>query len=261
MSEWEERAAFLETAVREAGVRLLGQTPEITRHKTANDLLTENDVRTEEFLVERILREDPAAHIISEESYAGGELEGRCYVIDPIDGTCNYAVRLPLFGIQVACFEGGTAKASVLHYPSSGDTMSAIEGRGTRWNGAPISVDRTKKAGDGMLIISDYYGDLPIPMRRQFALVEALQPRFLKTRHFGAACVDFALLARGNALAYITYYSHIWDIAPGLLAAKEAGCVFAAVDGSPYRYGEAGLVVANSEETLETVLGACRKLG
>lgn len=245
---------LLEEILREAGRRLLNQDATVSCHKTKNDLLTENDVAIETFIVGEIMKLDPTADVVSEENYSNGSIAGRCYVLDPIDGTCNFVAGLPLYGIQIAYFEDGVAKASVLHYPVNGDTIVAVKGEGAYWNGQRIKVDGSASAGDGVLIISDYYDDVPVPITKQFDLVRALQSKFLKTRHFGAACVDFAMLARGNALAYVTYYSKVWDIAPGLLVVAEAGCVFASVDGADYHYGNAGLVVANNEKNLQLIL-------
>lgn len=249
-----EQIKQLERIVREAGKKLLAQEVIVSRHKTKNDLLTENDILIENFIVEQIKKLDPSASVVSEENYASGSLTGRCYVVDPIDGTCNFAAGLTLYGIQIAYFEDEVCRAAVLYFPASDNILTATYGGGTFWNGVRVHVDTAAKAEDGVLIISDYYGDVSVPMHKQFSLVEALQPSFLKTRHFGAACIDFSLIVCGHALAYITYYSKIWDISPGLLAAKEAGCVYAATDGSPYRYGEAGLVVANNEENLRLIL-------
>lgn len=256
-----DRARQLERILRAAGERLLKQTVTVSCHKTKNDLLTENDILMDDYIVGEITALDPEASIISEENYADGELSERCYVIDPIDGTCNFAAGLPLFGIQAAYFEHGEPVLSVLHYPVSGDTLLAEKGEGAYWNGRRIYCDRSVAAGDGILLISDYYDDVSTPMHRQFALVEKLQPHFLKTRHFGAACVDFGMLVRGNAAAYITYYSKIWDIAPGYLAAREAGCVCAPIRGDAYRFGDAGLVIANNDENLQLILRHISDLG
>lgn len=249
-----ERAKQLERILKGAGEKLSKEIVKVNCHKTKNDLLTENDLSIEKYIVEEIHAFDPNASVISEEKYADGELSERCYVIDPIDGTCNFAAGLPLFGIQAAYFEHGEPVLSILHYPVSGDTLLSQKGEGTYWNGMRIVCNSSVKAGDGILLISDYYDDVPIPMSKQFALVKDLQPHFLKTRHFGAACVDFGMLVRGNAVAYITYYSKIWDIAPGYLAAKEAGFVCAALNGEEYRFGDAGLVIANNNETLQLIL-------
>lgn len=238
----------------EAGKFLLSQTVAVNNHKTANDLLTQNDLETEEFIIARLHQTHPDVHIVSEEYNPDSTPEGLTVVIDPIDGTCNYAVGLPLFGIQLALFDGGECLGAVLHFPVSGDTFTAEKGQGAYHNGKRISVNPETPAGDGVLLISDYYGGMDIPMERQFDLVQALQSYFLKTRHLGAACVDFTTLAKGHALAYITYYSKLWDIAPGLLLAREAGCVAGYLPGGDYPWWAPGLVVASSPEILEHIL-------
>ena len=198
----------------------------------------------------------PQLNIVSEEYHPDNDPGGITLVIDPIDGTCNYAVGMDLFGIQLAVFADKVCQGAVLYFPVSGDLITAQLGKGTCFNGKPITVNRQASASDGILLISDYYPDLSVPMDQQFRLVQLLQQQFLKTRHFGAACVDFSMLVKGHALAYITYYHKIWDIAPGLLAASEAGCVYGSLVEDRYTYGNPGLVVANNPQTLQAILDA-----
>ena len=237
---------------KEAGARLLSQTVTVNSHKTKNDLLTENDLATENYIISELKKYYPDVNIISEEYNPDNELEGITVIIDPIDGTCNYAVGMDLFGIQLAVFDDGVCRASLLYFPVSGDIFTAEKGKGAYLNGKPLRIDTDASPKDGMLFISDYYDSIGIPMDKQFGLVKSLQKHFLKTRHFGAACVDFSMIAKGHGVAYITYYHKIWDIAPGLLIATEAGCVSGGLDGE-YRYGEPGLVVATNSETLELI--------
>lgn len=252
--------AYCGKLIEEAGELLLKQTVSISRHKTANDLLTENDLLIETFLVNSILEKFPTVNIVSEESNADKPLGGISVVIDPIDGTCNYAVGTERFGIQMAIFEETECIAAYLYFPTQKTLISAVKGEGAYVNGERLTVDSEKSSCDGMLLISDYYGNIEIPIDRQFDLVKRLQKTFLKTRHYGAACVDFAELVRNRGVAYICYYHYIWDIAPGLFIAKECGCVWSLVDGREYRYGTPGLVVANSQETLDQIVSAYQEL-
>ena len=138
--------------------------------------------------------------------------------------------------------------------------MYAILGQGTFLDGKKIEVNKETPSGDGVLLISDYYSNVPVSMDVQFEHIKSLQKTFLKTRHLGAACVDFASIAKKEALAYICYYSHIWDIAPGLLVATEAGCVYSYVDGSDYVYGTPGLALANNQETLDKIVSSFKAI-
>lgn len=245
--------AFCEKTTRAAGRLLLKQTVQIKNHKTANDLLTENDLKIEKFIVDRISARFPEVNIVSEESNADKALRGISVVIDPIDGTCNYAVGSDRFGVQLAIFDENVCCAAIIYLPRRDELICAIKGQGTYINGKRIFVSQSTPSSDGMLLISDYYSSIQIPMDVQFELVKNLQADFLKTRHLGAACEDFSSLAKGQGLAYICYYNYIWDIAPGLLIASECGYCYAAIDGGEYRYGDAGLVVANNEKTLKMI--------
>lgn len=255
-----ELIAYLKSLIVEAGELLLSQTVLVSKHKTANDLLTENDLLIERFLIDGVKGKFPSVNIVSEETAADNALQGVSVVIDPIDGTCNYAVGTDRFGVQAAVFDGEECVASMLYFPVQKELVTAEKGKGAFLGEKRLAVDTAKRSGDGVLLISDYYSGQDVPMEKQFALVQALQTTFLKTRHLGAACVDFVSLARGQAVAYICHYHHIWDIAPGLLAATESGCVYAHLSGREYRYGEPALAVANSEETLKKVLKTYEKL-
>ncbi len=244
----------LKRVLEAAGAFLLQQTVEVSSHKTANDLLTENDLQTEKFLIEEIKKILPDVNIVSEETCANTQLQGLSVVIDPIDGTCNYAVGSNRFGLQIAVFEGKKCVASFLHFPVQKETIYAVAGQGAYIGDRKLTVDPAVAPSDGMLLISDYYSNISISMDTQFEVVKRLQKNFLKTRHLGAACIDFASLVKKEAVAYICYYSYIWDIAPGLLIAREAGAVYSFIDGGAYQYGQPGLVVANNAKTLENIV-------
>lgn len=245
---------------RAAGEKLLSQTVTVASHKTKNDLLTENDLAIENFIIDELKKTYPDINIVSEEYNPDNALDdGLTVVIDPIDGTCNFAVGLSMFGIQLAVFTENVCRGAILYFPVSGDTFTAEEGKGAYLNGKRLWVNKEAKPSDGMLLISDYYDSIDIPFDKQFALVKDLQKHFLKTRHLGAACVDFSVLAKGHALAYVTYYHKLWDIAPGLLIAREAGCVCGAVDRDAYEYGRPGLVVANNRENLDLIIRTYRE--
>ena len=196
--------------------------------------------------------------VVSEEYHPDATPQGLSVVIDPIDGTCNFAAGIPMFGVQMAVMEDALCQGAVLYLPCTKQLFRARLGKGATCNGSPLRVNTSAVPADGVLLISDYYGNIQIPMDRQFSLVQSLQSIFLKTRHLGAACIDFTTLAQGQALGYVTYYHKLWDIAPGLLLCKEAGCVCGAVDAPTYEYGKPGLVVANSEATLKCILDAAR---
>lgn len=246
--------------VKKAGSFLLSESVEIEKHKNANDLLTKNDVETESYILELIKRKYPDVNIISEELNADSSLKGITVVIDPIDGTCNYAAGLDFFGIQVAIFSGNEVVASVIYLPRKKEMFSAFKDEGCYLNNKLIKIDANKSASDSVLILSDFYKDQVVNFNKQYDLVKELHDSFLKTRLFGAACIDFTYLVKNNASTYICNYSNIWDIAPGLFLVKEAGGVYASLVNDEYKFTEPALVVSNNIENLNLVLNAYKKL-
>ena len=249
----------LKKAVKKAGFFLLSQVVEVENHKNANDLLTKNDMATEEFLLKFLKTKYPEVNVISEEFNPNVPLKGISVVIDPIDGTCNYAAGLDLFGIQVAIFNENEAVGSIIYLPKKKEMFFAFKNKGCFMNNKRIEVDKEKLAKDGILILSDFYKDQIVKFESQYDLVKDLHDLYLKTRLLGAACIDFTSLVKGNAITYICNYSNIWDIAPGLLLAKEAGCVCASLVNEKYNYGESALIVSNNLENLNLVLNTYKR--
>lgn len=234
---------------------LEGVSGEAVCHKSANDLLTKADLALNDFFTRAIQTAFPEAKIIAEESENGTLGDELTFVVDPLDGTCNFSRGVKLHGIQIAVMENKECVASLVGLPRLDLVYYAEKGKGCYRNGERIRIDANISHEDGILSLSDFYHDEDdIEFDDQFKLVAALQGDFLKTRLFGAACYDFAALAEGQSQAYLCYYRHIWDIAPGLLLAKEAGAVYARLNGSEYHYGDESIVVANNEETLNLVL-------
>ena len=236
-----------------AGKRLLNETAVVNSHKNTNDLLTQNDLDTERFIVETIRGVYPDINIISEETMHNTPLNGISVVLDPIDGTCNFSAGNNLFGVQIALFNDLTCIFSAIYLPFEDKLFLAYENEGAYLNGKRIFADR-RIPQDGILLISDYYEDVEISVDKQFELIKSLRKEFLKIRHFGAACVDFAMLVEKKAVAYISYYNKLWDIAPGLLMAKEVGLFHQMLDGGTYSQNKTGLVVANNQETLDLII-------
>lgn len=240
--------------------KIFDQKFNIMYHKTANDVLSEADMALNKFFCEKIKEKYADACMITEENDNADMTDDLTFVVDPLDGTCNYSLGLKLCGIQIAVFKNKECIISLIGLPYQNEVYYAIKGKGAFFNGQNIVIDNTIKACDGILQLSDFYQiNSDIAYDDQYAIVKALHPDFLKTRLFGAACIDFTNIAKSGAQAYICHYYHIWDIAPGLLLVKEAGAVYSGVN-KPYSYGDHTLIVANNEETLKLILNTANKI-
>lgn len=228
--------------------------------KSPNDILSEADLALNEYFVKAIKKKYPDAKIIAEESENESLSDDLTFIIDPLDGTCNYANKIPLCGMQLAVLQDKEAILSIIYLPFFDELYVAKKGEGAYLNGKRLQVNKDVKHGDGVLLISDYYFEnKDMPYDKQYELTKKLKLEFLKTRLFGAACVDYTFLATGKAVAYICYYHNIWDVAPGLLLVKEAGMLTSTIKGHPYKYEEHSLVVGNNQETLDLLIKTANK--
>ena len=229
-------------------------------HKSINDLLSQADLDLNEYFVSAIKKEYPHARIIAEESDNDKLTDELTFVIDPLDGTCNYSMGIPLCGIQIAVLKNKKPILSFIYLPNNDELYMAKKGEGAYLNGNKIVVNKDIKHNDGILLSSDFYEDEEdIELDNQYRLLEDLRLDFLKTRLFGASCIDFSYLVSSKAQAYICYYRQIWDIAPGLLLVKEAGLYVSRINKKDYRFNDESLVIANNKETLNLILDKASK--
>ena len=204
---------FIKRIVREAE-KLLARDFAVYAKGREGDLVTDIDYLVERFLIERIRAEYPDFAIISEEFNADTELSDNCFIIDPIDGTKNFANGLPLWGIQVACRKNGETIASVISMPALKEFYFADEG-GAYLNGEKISVREGSILNAFYAVIG---GDVIEAATR-------MQKYGSTHRVFGAACVAFAFLAAGRMHGVSFRAENPWDYEPGLFLAKQAGAV------------------------------------
>ena len=209
---------FIKRIVREAE-KLLARDFAVYTKGREGDLVTDIDYLVERFLIERIRAEYPDFAIISEEFNADTELSDNCFIIDPIDGTKNFANGLPLWGIQVACRKNGETIVSVISMPALKEFYFADEG-GAYLNGEKISVREVSVLNAFYAVIG---GDVIEAATR-------MQKYGSTHRVFGAACVAFAFLAAGRMHGVSFRAENPWDFEPGLFLAKQAG---AAVKSEP----------------------------
>lgn len=245
--------------IKKTGNKLLKQAVIVISHKSRNDLLTQNDLFIEKTIISQIKKSFPDINIVSEETKNDIKLKDYTIVIDPIDGTCNFAAGIDMYGIQIALFYENECRFSAIYIPRSKKLFSAYLDGGAYLNGKKLCCIPNKPI-DGILLTSDYCDDIEVPLEKQFDLIKELQSKFLKTRLMGAACIDFTMLAENKATAYITYYNKLWDIAPGLLLVKEAGFVCGMLEGDIYLPGKVGLVIASDLQTFEMIIQTYKRI-
>lgn len=170
----------------------------------------------------------------------------RCFVVDPIDGTFNYASGLPLFGVIVAVVEHGRTVGAVIHDPVGDDTAVALAGQGA-WMQTPEGMRTVLRvaAPTGLSGLSGSVSWRYMPEPRRSHVVARL-PRVAASSDYRCAAHQYRMLAAGHY--HYSVYNRLlpWDHAAGIMLHQEAGGYSALLDGTPYRPGstDGGLICA-----------------
>jgi myo-inositol-1(or 4)-monophosphatase len=190
------------------------------------DLVTEADLASEKLIIERIKSYYPRHSVLAEESgssegeFIPGRSEWR-WIIDPLDGTTNYAHGYPCFCVSIALERAGTIEVGVIYDPMRDEMFAAERGAGSTMNDRPIRVSKVDELNSAMLCTGFPYNVRERPdFTRQFAnFTMAAQA----VRRDGSAALDLAYLACGRFDGFWEEGLKPWDIAAGLLLVEEAG--------------------------------------
>lgn len=218
-----------------------GDVRSIERKGSAIDLVTDADRAAEAAAIEAIRERYPDHAVLAEEGGASGASPCR-WIVDPLDGTTNFAHELAHFCTSVACEVDGRIEVGAILDPMRGELFTAAVGQGARLNGAPIRCTHVERAEEALVATG-----FPYWVHERAAevtgLLEAFLARVQGVRRFGSAALDLAYVACGRYDGFFERGLKVWDVAAGFLLVKEAGGVVTGLDGSPADPG-AGHVLA-----------------
>jgi myo-inositol-1(or 4)-monophosphatase len=222
----------LEALARAAGEILragYGQAHQV-RYKGMIDLVTEYDHLAEARLLEEIRQRWPGQRLVSEESGThAGQGRGE-WLIDPLDGTVNFAHGLPIFAVSLAYAEGGQVILGAVYAPVLDECYSAARGRGAWLNGQPIHCTQPADL-DHSLLTTGFSYDIRSLARNNLAEHNRLALRSQGVRRFGSAALDLCFLAAGRFDGYWELEIKPWDVAAGGLIAEESGARVTNMEG------------------------------
>lgn len=238
VTDIQEALALAQTLAAEAGA-WLGRRREVGRVslKADQSVVTEADCAIEDLIVSVLRRTYDDHAIVSEECAAASPAAAPgadwrtaryCWVVDPLDGSRNYAVGFPCFATSIALLDHGTPIIGVVREHNTGRVYAAAAGMGATADGRPVRVRTQTPDGDRLVGYPSSKDATTVRVAQAWMAAPRIVPR-----NVGSTAMHLALVAAGAIEAAYAYRCKIWDIAAGALLITEAGGVATGLDGGP----------------------------
>lgn len=216
------------------------------RHKQKTiDLVTDADVRSEQAIVEAIAKAFPTHRILAEEKGLHTKSESPyTWIIDPLDGTTNFAHGFPAYCVSIGLEHQGRTILGVVLDPTRDELFVAEAGVGAAVNGVPLQVSTTP-AIDGALLVTGFAYDIRESTRNNLGHFARFALRTQGIRRTGAAALDLCYVAAGRFDGFWEMKLHPWDTAAGALMVQEAGGLVTDFKGDPFSNYRDEIVASN----------------
>lgn len=232
VSDLDVALAAARAAAAELSARFVASGPRIasSSKSTRRDLVTDADRAAEAAALAVLRAARPADVLVAEETAAaafddgtrGDAVRRRTWIVDPLDGTVNFAHGIPLFSVSVGLVEAGEPVVGVVLAPVLGECYEAARGQGALRNGAPIRVSATDELADAVLATGFPYDVEHLP-DDNFGNFRSVVTASRGIRRLGSAALDLAWLAAGRLDGFWELHLSPWDVAGGALLVREAG--------------------------------------
>ncbi len=236
-------------AARKAGKIILElQGPTSFSEKTESNLVTEADLAAQETIIKMIREHFPGDSIIAEEQDISANIDDAdLWIIDPLDGTNNFAHSIPHFCISIAYARSGRVMTGVIFDPVRDEMFTALKGRGAFLNRKHIGVSRAGTLQKAIIATGFYY-DRGLIMRKTLNNIKTLfEANIHGIRRFGSAALDLCWVACGRFDAYFEYTLSTWDFAAGMLIVEEAGGTCTDQKGGRLDLNSTGIIASNDK--------------
>lgn len=207
--------------------------------KEINNLVTEADHASQKAIKEYLFGRYPDHAFVGEEDHFGNTIESTrpeadqlAWIVDPIDGTCNYVHDYPAYCVSIGLWLGNTPLVGVILDPRMKEEFTAAKGHGAFLNGQPIRVSLTAKLADALLCTG-----FPSAYDTQLRNLEAwkrVAKHSQSIRRTGSTALNLAYVSCGRLDGYWAYDNWSWDVAAGAVLILEAGGALHAADGAPF---------------------------
>jgi myo-inositol-1(or 4)-monophosphatase len=226
------------------------------REKGPSDLVTEADLASQQVVSEHLLAAFPDHGFLGEEAQPRPGGSAFRWIVDPLDGTTNYAHRLPQFCVSVALESKGRVLVGTIYDPLSKECFTAAAGQGAYLNGSRLAVSQVTQLPTALAAVS-FPARVPrgSPLITDF--IEVLH-QAQAVRRMGSSALNLAYLAAGRLDAYWATDTKIWDVAAGWLLVQEAGGVVTGLGGKPCDLEKPSFVAAATPELHRQMLATLK---
>ena len=214
-------------------------------HKGAIDLVTEFDHRSEALILRELRQAYPAHAIHAEESGKSSITNDYEWLIDPLDGTTNFAHSFPVFAVSLGLTFRGQLQAGVVYDPLRDEVFAVEAGQGATLNGQPLHVS-DETVLDRSLLATGFPYDVRTNPHNNFAQFVQFQLRAQAVRRAGSAALDCAWVAAGRLEGYWEFRVKPWDVGAGALLVREAGGRVTTASGDENFLGRDSIVASNN---------------
>lgn len=211
-----------------------------------HNLVTEYDLRSENSIIEFLKKEVPDSVFLAEESGKSVDYDNNAikWIIDPLDGTVNYAHNIPMFCVSIAAEINNQIYLGVIYHPLLEELFFALKGHGAYLNNKVMSVSTIDKFEDAFLVTGFPYRPGKSNFRSAELFVDVVQ-RGIPIRRLGSAALDLAYVADGRFDGFWELELNPWDVAAGYLLVQEAGGLVTDYELNPYSIYSKSILATN----------------
>jgi len=245
------------TAALQAGHYIKERLGNISRidYKSAFNLVTDVDKKAETIILDLIRTEFPHDSIVAEEGGGGIDQIDRCWHIDPLDGTTNFAHTYPFFCVSIGLEVNGSMAVGVVYNPCADELFTAVAGQGAFLNGAPIATSNIDKI-DESLMATGFASDTATSQHNNIEIFHTLTNLSHGVRRDGSAALDLCFVACGRLDCFWEMGLNSWDVAAGSLIVQEAGGTVSNLINGTFDKRNGHILASNGlihEEVVETL--------
>jgi len=234
---------------REAGKIIrenFGKTHSIEFKTNELNLVTETDKASEKLITDFIRKKYPLHGILAEEGSESNKNSEFKWVVDPLDGTTNFTLGLPIFSVSIGVERNGETIAGVVYDVNRDIIYSAEKGSGAFANGEKIFVSKNENIGHSMIVTGFPYNIRENP-DKAFERFVAVCKASRAVRRLGSAAIDFCYVANGVFDGFWEVQLHPWDICAGKLIVEEAGGIVTDFDNKPVNIFSKRILASNGK--------------